>query len=345
MASRRKGGLGRGLDALIPQKAPKKQNLEEINPDEKGHVTETFFGGEEDIEKETEVSSKEAVSAAESDSGPASVKDIPQVKIVEKPAETKLLLSQIEPNRSQPRKYFDDAALEELADSIRQYGLLQPILVQKRKDYYEIIAGERRWRASMKAGLKEVPVIIRDYTDQEVMELSLIENLQREDLNPMEEARAYRRLSEEFGLTQEEIAGKVSKSRSVVANSMRLLKLDDRVQEMVIKNQLTAGHARALAGLDDGEVQYSLAQQILENSLSVRETENLIKNLGKTKTVRKKVQKDASLEIIYRDIEKKLKSSLGTKVAIRSKGDKTGRLEIDFYSTEDLDRIIEKLSE
>ena len=177
------------------------------------------------------------------------------------------------------------------------------------------------------------------------MELSLIENLQREDLNPMEEARAYRRLSEEFGLTQEEIAGKVSKSRSVVANSMRLLKLDDRVQEMVIKNQLTAGHARALAGLDDGEVQYSLAQQILENSLSVRETENLIKNLGKTKPVRKKVQKDASLEIIYRDIEKKLKSSLGTKVAIRSKGDKTGRLEIDFYSTEDLDRIIEKLSE
>ena len=344
MASRRKGGLGRGLDALIPQKAPKKQNLEEINPDEKGHVTETFFGEEENSSEE-KVSPKEEASAAENDTDSASVKESPQVKIIEKPAETKLLLSQIEPNRDQPRKYFDDDALEELADSIRQYGLLQPILVQKRNDYYEIIAGERRWRASMKAGLKEVPVIIRDYTDQEVMELSLIENLQREDLNPMEEARAYRRLSEEFGLTQEEIAGKVSKSRSVVANSMRLLKLDDRVQEMVIKNQLTAGHARALAGLDDGEVQYSLARQILENSLSVRETENLIKNLGKTKPVRKKAQKDASLEIIYRDIEKKLKSSLGTKVAIRSKGDKTGRLEIDFYSTEDLDRIIEKLSE
>jgi len=344
MASRRKGGLGRGLDALIPQKAPRKQNLEEINSDEKGHVTETFFG-EEDSAEEAKAPSAEMSSEKAASAEPAPREEAPVVKIIEKPAETKLLLSQIEPNRSQPRKYFDDAALEELADSIRQYGLLQPILVQKRKDYYEIIAGERRWRASMKAGLKEVPVIIRDYTDQEVMELSLIENLQREDLNPMEEARAYRRLSDEFGLTQEDIAGKVSKSRSVIANSMRLLKLETRVQEMVVKNQLTAGHARALAGLEDGEVQYSLAQQILENSLSVRETENLIKNLGKTKPERKKVQKDASLEIIYRDIEKKLKSSLGTKVAIRSKGDKTGRLEIDFYSTEDLDRIIEKLSE
>lgn len=339
MAAKRRGGLGRGLDALIPQKSPRQKSVEEGPAEEKGHVTETFFGDEEEggeagIEK---TGSGKSISPAEPETAP-------QIQIVEKPVETKLLISQIGPNRDQPRKFFDEAALEELADSIRQYGLLQPILVQKKGDFYEIIAGERRWRASMKAGLKEVPVLIREYTDLEIMELSLIENLQREDLNPMEEARAYRRLSEEFSLTQEEIARRVSKSRSVIANSMRLLKLDERVQEMVTKNELSMGHARALAGLEDPEIQFSLAQQILQNSLSVRETENLIRDLGKEKPVKKKTSRNPSLEVIYRDLEKKLKSSLGTKVAIRSKGEHSGRLEIDFYSADDLEKIIDRLA-
>ena len=340
MASKRRGGLGRGLDALIPQKAPKQKSLAENPAEEKGHVTETFFGDEDEAADRGD----EKTESIKADDMKEPV-EVPEKQSGQEAAETKLLVSQIGPNRDQPRKFFDEAALEELADSIRQYGLLQPILVQKRDDYYEIIAGERRWRASMKAGLKEVPVIIRDYSELEIMELSLIENLQREDLNPMEEARAYRRLSDEFGLTQEEIAGKVSKSRSVIANAMRLLKLDERVQEMVSGNTLSMGHARCLAGLEDKEIQFTLAEQIQQNGLSVRETEELIRNLGKEKPVKKKAARDSSLEIIYRDLEKKLKSSLGTKVAIRSRGEGRGRLEIDFYNADDLEKIIERLSE
>ena len=254
----------------------------------------------------------------------------------------KVRLAKVEPNRQQPRKNFDEDALQELADSIKQFGLLQPILVQDKKTHYEIIAGERRWRAAKLAGLKEVPVIIRDYTPQEIVEISLIENIQREDLNPIEEAQAYRRLITEFQLKQDEIAERVSKSRTAVTNSMRLLKLCDRVQQMVIDGLLSTGHARALLAIEDAELQYQIAQQVFDEKLSVREVEKLVKNLGKEK--KPQPVRDEALEVIYRGIEEKLKQSLGTKVAINSRGAQGGRLEIEFYSADDLEKIIDKLA-
>jgi len=248
-------------------------------------------------------------------------------------------ITKIEPNREQPRKNFDEDALQELADSIKQFGLIQPILVQDKKDHYEIIAGERRWRAAKIAGLKEVPVIIRDLTEQEIVEISLIENIQRENLNPIEEAQAYKRLLTEFNLKQDEVADRVSKSRTAVTNSMRLLKLCDEVQQMVIDEMISTGHARALLSIEDKEQQYTIAQQIFDEKLSVRDVEKLVKNLNKPKAEKAKTEKNKSLEYIYQDIAEKMKESLGTKVSIVSKENGSGKIEIEFFSHDDFDRL------
>ncbi|MCC8151700.1 MAG: ParB/RepB/Spo0J family partition protein [Lachnospiraceae bacterium] len=255
-------------------------------------------------------------------------------------------ISLVEPNRDQPRKHFAEEGLEELADSIRQYGIIQPLIVQNKKDYYEIIAGERRWRAAKIAGLKEVPVIIRDISDQEIMEMSLIENIQREDLNPIEEARAYQRLLDEFQLKQEEVAKRVSKSRTAVTNSLRLLKLCEEVQQMVIDGKLTNGHARCLISLENPEVQLTVAKQVAEQNLSVRETEKLMKKLQKQQ--KKAVQEnreeaDETLKAIYENIAEQMKQILGTKVEIRQKNRDTGKIEIEYYSQDELDRILQMI--
>lgn len=261
-----------------------------------------------------------------------------------KEPDTIVKITKIEPNREQPRKNFDEDALQELADSIKQFGLLQPILVQDRKTYYEIIAGERRWRAAKLAGLKEVPVIIRDYTDQEIVEISLIENIQREDLNPIEEALAYKKLLTEFNLKQDEVAERVSKSRTAVTNSMRLLKLCDKVQQMIIDDMISSGHARALISIENPEEQYNIAQKIFDEKLSVRDVEKLVKNLNKPEKPKKEKEEDKSLEVIYQNVEEKLKQTLGTKVGIASKGNGSGKIEIEFYSHDDLEKIIALLS-
>lgn len=296
----KRGGLGKGLDSLIPDngKVP-----------ESGRKTKV-------VEKVIE-------------------------KIVEKPSEMKLKINQIEPNREQPRKKFDEQALEELADSIRQFGILQPLIVQEKEKYYEIIAGERRWRAAKLVGLKEIPVVIRKMSEQEMVEISLIENIQRENLNPIEEAAAYKRLLEEFHLTQEEIAERVAKSRTAVTNSMRLLKLDERVQQMVVDEMLSTGHARALLAVEDPELQFQTANKIYNERLSVREVEKLVKNVGKEKSSKK--EKDFQQEAVFQDLEEKMKVSLGTKVSINRKDDKKGRIEIEYYSMEELERLMEIL--
>ena len=250
-------------------------------------------------------------------------------------------VTSIEPNREQPRKDFNEEAMGELAESMKVYGVLQPLLVQKKGDYYEIIAGERRWRAAKLAGLKEVPVVIREYTKQQTMEIALIENVQREDLNPIEEAKAYQRLIQEFELKQEEIAARVGKSRVTITNSMRLLKLDERVQEMLIQNQITGGHARALLTVEDGELQYKLAGMIIAENLSVREIEKIVKSLSKKKNPKEKNVEDESLALIFRDLEERMKSAMGTKVSINRKDKNKGRVEIEYYSESELERIVE----
>ena len=263
-----------------------------------------------------------------------------------KGAETIVKITKVEPNRSQPRKNFDEDALQELADSIKQFGLLQPILVQDKGEYYEIIAGERRWRAAKLAGLKEVPVIIRNYSSQEIVEISLIEKIQREDLNPIEEAQAYKRLLTEFNLKQDEVAERVSKSRTAVTNSMRLLKLCDGVQQMIIDDMLSTGHARALIPIEDPELQLQLAQRIFDEKLSVREVEKLVKSILKPAEEKpKKEEIPQSLMYIYQNIENKLKDKLSRKVAISPKGKNgSGKIEIEFYSNDDLEKLIEILS-
>ena len=260
-------------------------------------------------------------------------------KVIKK-EEVMVKISEVEPNRNQPRKNFDEDALLELSESIKQFGIIQPLVVQKRKDYYEIIAGERRWRAAKMAGLKEVPVIIKDYTDQEIVEISLIENIQREDLNPIEEAQAFKRLLTEFHLKQDEVAEKVSKSRTAVTNSMRLLKLDERVQQMVIDDMLSTGHARALLTTDDKEQQYSLANKIFEEKMSVREVEHMMQALQKPKT-EKKLKEEVPNKFIYEDVEEKLKNILGTKVSVNHKKNNKGKIEIEYYSNEELERLLE----
>jgi len=253
-------------------------------------------------------------------------------------------ITKIEPNRKQPRKFFNEDALQELADSIKQFGLLQPILVQDRKTYYEIVAGERRWRAAKLAGLKEVPVIIRNFTEQEIVEISLIENIQREDLNPIEEAQAYKRLLTEFSLKQDQVAERVSKSRTAVTNSMRLLKLCEDVQQMIIDDMISTGHARTLIGIEDPKLQYEIAQKIFDEKMSVREAEKLVKNIGHIKKTKQVNEMDDGLKLIYHDLEEKMKDSLGTKVIVTPKEDGSGKIEIEFFSHDEFDRIAEYLT-
>lgn len=260
-------------------------------------------------------------------------------KIVEKPIELKVKISKVGPNKDQPRKQFEEDALMELADSIRQFGIIQPLIVQEKNGFYEIIAGERRWRAAKLAGLKEVPVIVKEYTDLEVVEISLIENIQRESLNPIEEAIAYKRLLEEFNLKQDEVAERVSKSRTTVTNSMRLLKLDERVQQMVIDDMITTGHARALLGIEDPELQVTTAARVFDEKLSVREIEKIVKDIQKGKTEKKKEK--VVQDFIYTDLEEKMKEAVGSKVSIHQKAKGNGKIEIEYYSKEDLERIID----
>lgn len=298
----KRNGLGKGLDSLIPNKSDKL-----TKPETKKNNSE--------------------------------VKVSPAKKTKEDPKASEILLkiNQVEPNRDQPRKEFDEDALLELADSIKQFGVLQPLLVQKKKDYYEIIAGERRWRAAKLAGLKEVPVLIKSYTDQEIVEISLIENIQRENLNPIEEAMAFKRLLEEFHLKQDEVAERVSKSRTAVTNSMRLLKLSDKVKQMIIDGMISTGHARALLAIEDEEQQYLLATKIFDEKLSVRETEKLVKSLKNPKKEVKKTTPEH--QFIYNDIAEKMKSIMGTKVNINAKANGKGKIEIEYYSEEELERI------
>ena len=293
----KKSGLGKGLDSLIPNK----QNSS-------------------NVEKKKEKEEKQTI-----------------VKTVVKKEEVKLTRTEVEPNREQPRKKFDEDGLIELADSIRQYGVLQPLLVQKRDGYYEIIAGERRWRAAKMAGLKEIPVIIKDFTDQEIVEISLIENIQRENLNPIEEALAFKRLLNEFHLKQDEVAERVSKSRTAVTNSIRLLKLDERVQQMLIDDMISTGHARSLLAVEDHELQYKLAQKVFDEKLSVRDIEKLMKSFSKEGKKKKEENKN---QFIYQDLEEKMKALLGTKVSINHKANNQGKIVIDYYSNEELERIL-----
>lgn len=304
MAGRRTGGLGKGLDALIPNKA----------------------GGPS---KEPAKKTRSAVVK----------KDKPTEKD-NLAAERLVKISSVEPNLNQPRRHFDEDALLELSESIKQYGVLQPLLVSDKKDYFEIIAGERRWRAAKMAGLKEVPVVVKEFTDQEIVEISLIENIQREDLNPIEEAMAYKRLMEEFHLKQDEIADRVAKSRTAVTNSMRLLKLSSKVQEMVIADMISAGHARALLGISDEALQETTAMKVFDEKLSVRETEKLVKNLvSPAKKI--KTERNTAEDAIYESLEEKMKGIMGTKVSIQRKKNNKGKIEIEYYSKDELERIID----
>lgn len=267
-------------------------------------------------------------------------KEVSKEKVEERTTpDTMVKITMVEPNRKQPRKNFDEDALLELSDSIKQFGVIQPIVVQDRKDHYEIIAGERRWRAAKMAGIKEVPVIIENYTEQEIVEISLIENIQREDLNPIEEAQAYKRLLTEFNLKQDEVAERVSKSRTAVTNSMRLLKLSEEVQQMVINDMLSTGHARALLAVENPEEQYTLAQKVFDEKLSVRDVEKLVKNIHKPAKTKKPDNK--ALSLIYQDIEEKLKQALSTKVSVVAKEEGAGKIEVEFYNHEDLERLMD----
>lgn len=257
------------------------------------------------------------------------------------PIEVKVKITEIEPNREQPRRNFNEDLLEELADSIRQYGIIQPLIVQKEKEYYKIIAGERRWRAAKKVGLKEIPVIIKEYTSQQVIEISLIENIQRQDLNPIEEAMAYKRLIEEFQLRQDEVAERVAKSRVSVTNSMRLLKLEERVQQMLIDDMITSGHARALLSVENGDEQYLLAMKVFDEKLSVRDTERLVKLYLEPKKEKQKPVFSESEQLIYQKMEEKMKDIFGSKVSIHKRDKNKGKIEIEYYSGEELERLFE----
>jgi len=253
--------------------------------------------------------------------------------------ETLININEIEPNKDQPRKNFDEDTIQELADSIKQYGVIQPLILQKRDNYYVIVAGERRWRAAKVAGLKKIPAIIKDYSPQEIMEIALIENLQREDLNPIEEAIAFQNLIKEFNLKQDEVAERVSKSRVAVTNSMRLLKLALKgVQQMLIDGMISSGHARTLLAIEDSELQYQAALKVFDEKLSVRETEKLIKSiLSEKEEIKKETAITKEDSFIYRDLEEKMKKIIGAKVCIKKKANNNGRIEIEYYSTEELE--------
>ena len=299
----KKGGLGKGLDSLLVNK---------VNADHSSDST---------IVKEKSTTTKKK----------STKKETP---------DTMVKLSLVEPNREQPRKHFDEDGLLELAESIKQYGILQPLLVQEKSGYYEIIAGERRWRAAKLAGVKEIPVIVRNLTEQQIVEISLIENIQREDLNPIEEAQAFRRLMEEFHMKQDEIADRVAKSRTAVTNSMRLLKLTSKVQEMVIADMISAGHARALLGISDETLQENTAMKVFDEKLSVRDTERLVKNLA-SPAKKTKTERNTAEDAIYESLEEKMKGIMGTKVSIQRKKNNKGKIEIEYYSRDELERIID----
>ena len=319
MAGKR-GGLGKGLDSMIPV-------LDSTATKKKTGRTAIDKEALQNAAKEAHKHQKEKM---EFEGKPGE-----QVQIVK--------LTKVEPSREQPRKQFDADALQELAESIKQFGVLQPLLVQKKEDYYEIIAGERRWRASKLAGLKEVPVIVKEFTEQEAVEISLIENIQREDLNPIEEAMAYKRLMEEFHLKQDAIAERVSKSRTAVTNSMRLLKLDDRVQQMLIDEMISTGHARALLALESKDAQAEAAVKVFDEKLSVRETERLVKELLNPVQKKEEKPKNQAEELVYKNLEEKIKQIIGSKVAINRRTDNKGKIEIEYYSQEELERIVELL--
>ena len=269
------------------------------------------------------------------------------VKTVVKEVDT-IDINKIEPNHSQPRKNFNEDALQELADSIKQHGIIEPLIVkQGEKGFYRIIAGERRWRAAKIAGMKEIPVVVKEYSNQEIMEIALIENIQREDLNPIEEAEAFQRLIEEYHLKQDEVAERVSKSRVAITNSLRLLKLDEKVREMVIEDKIKSGHARTLLAIEDLELQYNTAMKVFDEKLSVRETEKLVKKILKSDSEKKenRTAVDEQLEVVFSEYAEKLKSIMGTKVNInRNKDGKKGKIEIEYYSSEEFERIMDLMS-
>lgn len=260
-----------------------------------------------------------------------------------KSGEIMVKMSMIEPNKEQPRRYFNEDALQELSDSIKQFGVIQPLILQKRNKYYEIIAGERRWRAAKMAGLKEIPAIVKDYSEKEIVEIALIENIQRENLNPIEEAAAYQRLIQEYNLKQDELAERVAKSRVTITNSMRLLKLDERVQNMLIEDMLTSGHARALLSIEDNELQYQVANQVFDNSLSVRETEKLVKKVINSSKDEEEHIEDPNIEALYKEMEENIKNIMGTKVMIKRKANNRGKIEIEYYNEEELERLYDML--
>lgn len=303
----KKSGLGRGLDALFPEKTvqSKPRTVKTVKEEKK-------------VSAETKKASQQEISNGE----------------------RMMKISMIEPNREQPRKKFDEDALQELSESIKQYGVLQPLLVSDKKDYYEIVAGERRWRAAKMAGLKEVPVVVKEFSTQEIVEISLIENIQREDLNPVEEAMAYKRLVDEFHMKQDEIAERVSKSRTAVTNAMRLLKLDSRVQQMMVDEMISAGHARAILAISDPEKQYTVAMKVFDEKLSVRETEKLVNSILKP-SKKKQAVSNPTEDAIYESLEEKMKGITGTRVFIHRKKNNKGKIEIEYYSRDDLDRIID----
>ena len=318
----KKKGLGRGLDALFPEKPAEKKPVpkpitKEVNPKQEA----------ESVKTTVPASDKKEMTA----DAPTEVKK----------TEMLVKISKVEPNRTQPRKQFDEDALVELSESIKQFGILQPLLVSDKGDYYEIIAGERRWRAAKLAGLKEVPVIIKEFNDQQVVEISLIENIQREDLNPIEEAMAYKRLINEFKLKQDSIAERVSKSRTAVTNSLRLLKLDERVQQMLIDEMISAGHARAILAIPDKDKQASVAMKVFDEKLSVRETEKLVKHIVEPPKKKAEKQVNTAEDAIYESLEEKMKGIVGTRVFIHRKKNNKGIIEIEYYSRDELERIIE----
>lgn len=317
-----------GIDFVIPNKARKKDS------------TST----EKNVSRETSQTSTKKKSDKTASTASKKKDDKEQLK-----AEVMININLIEPNKNQPRKEFNEKALNELAESIKQFGVIQPIILQKREKTYEIIAGERRWRAAKLAGIKEIPAIIKNYTEKEIVEIALIENIQREDLNPIEEALAYKNLIDEYKLTQEELADRISKSRTAITNTMRLLKLCDNVQQMLIDGQLSGGHARALIAVEDEKLQYKLALKIFDDRLSVRETEKLVKTVLEKAAEdnsenEKKSEQDVNIEAIYKDYEERIKNLLGTKVKIKRKDNNTGKIEINYYSSDELERLYEIFS-
>ncbi len=252
-----------------------------------------------------------------------------------------LNIGDVEPDRNQPRKNFSEDELNDLADSIKKHGIIQPLLVEKAGNHYTIVAGERRWRAAKIAGLKKVPVVLGEYSDQEKMEIQLIENIQREKLNPIEEAKAYKKLIEEFNLKQDDLAESIGKNRTTITNTMRLLNLDEKVQEMLIEEKLSPGHARALLAIEDKDLQYEMATRVFDEKLSVRETEKLVKNLAKPE--REKFKPAEAVQLIYNDMEEKFRNRLGTKVKILPKNEKKGKIEIEYYSQDELENIFDKI--